>query len=291
MTTQYADSWYFPYLVCPNCRQSIVITETEASCSVCGFARRYIEKLDLRPDYSKLSPVTLDQYNQDYVHTLESVDLTPPKETYSGPSAKRISTGFMSEISRTIQPGARVLDLGCGPRDQAVPLEHLGMNYVGVDVAGDGPDFYADAHAVPFNDLTFDCVFSYAVLEHLHSPWSVMREIERILKPGGIYIGSVSQGEPFHDSFFHMTAWGAISLFSTSPTLELKKLWATEDTLWSLGTMGRYPRVIKFLIRLIHTAHKSFPILAPRRMQWSSKEKMIDELHRSGNVCFVLSKH
>jgi ubiquinone/menaquinone biosynthesis C-methylase UbiE len=40
----------------------------------------------------------------------------------------------MSVFQERLEPGARVLDLGCGPRDQAVPVQFLGLNYRGADV-------------------------------------------------------------------------------------------------------------------------------------------------------------
>jgi SAM-dependent methyltransferase len=129
--------------------------------------------------------------------------------------------------------------LGCGPRDQADPLQFAGYQYIGVDYSSQSADFLADAHALPFRDEVFDCVFPIAVLEYLHSPFVAAKEIEQILRPGGIFIGTVSQGEPFHSSYFHHTPWGLVSLAESSKAMQLSRLWCGPGTLRSLATMGQ----------------------------------------------------
>ena len=56
---------------------------------------------------------------------------------------------------------------------------------VHADVTLDWPDWDADHHKIPFNDETFDVIHAYNILEHLSDPISVLRECERVLKPGG----------------------------------------------------------------------------------------------------------
>ena len=103
---------------------------------------------------------------------LETVNIGPPEITYKGPHAQRDSRELISEMIRSIPPNGRVLDLGCGPRDQAKPMELVGYQYVGADYSSPSADLLVDAHSMPFCDDSFECVFCYAVLEHLHSPSS-----------------------------------------------------------------------------------------------------------------------
>jgi methionine biosynthesis protein MetW len=97
-------------------------------------------------------------------------------------------------------PGLRVLDLGC--RDGALTAAYLdGNDVVGVDVdraalaraAQRGIETtWADLDdPLPFEDASFDVVVAAEVLEHLRLPEVVLSEAKRVLRPGGLLVGSV----------------------------------------------------------------------------------------------------
>lgn len=47
-------------------------------------------------------------------------------------------------------------------------------------------DLACDAHALPFADGCLDSVVSNHVVPHLHNPLGALREMARVLKPGGV---------------------------------------------------------------------------------------------------------
>lgn len=116
--------------------------------------------------------------------------------------------------------GMRVLDLGCGRgrhlhslywHAKALDVVGLDLDFEDLSAAIDGffelppppatPPRSAvfatgDAARLPFADESFDAVICSEVLEHVESVAPVLAEIDRILKPGGIFALSVPRAWP-----------------------------------------------------------------------------------------------
>lgn len=275
--------WFREHLACPDCQRPLTF---DVPCA-CGFALR--DERDFRPrqPQPRLSTIALGSTAST---DLADVLVERPKVTYDGPRAERDSSELFSVAAPWLKTNARLLDLGCGPRDQAAPAAHVGAQYVGIDYSSERADLLADGHAIPFRDGTFDVVLSYAVLEHLYQPFLAAQEVARVLRPGGVFVGTVSQGEPFHDSYFHHTAFGVLTVFRAAG-LHTLRLWSSHDTLHALSRMGRYPRPLRFAIEVLHRIGNAAPFLAPRKfLRWSPRERAVDELHRAASICFLAEK-
>ena len=101
----------------------------------------------------------------------------------------------------------------------------------------------ADAHCLPFEDQSFDFVLSIAVLEHVRYPLVFMREVARVLRPGGTFVGTVAFLEPFHGrSYYHHTHLGLIDGLANAP-LERMALGPVRKwpALRALGEMALFP--------------------------------------------------
>lgn len=104
----------------------------------------------------------------------------------------------------------RVLDVGCGAGQvaKAVKRERPDLEVIGCDVSRsalaaasadpEGVDFrMAVAERLPFSDGEMDFVWIFDVLEHVEAPEVVLREVARVLKPGGgFHIVLPLEGQP-----------------------------------------------------------------------------------------------
>jgi len=108
-----------------------------------------------------------------------------------------------------IEPGTRLLDLGCGAGRHAFEAARRGAEVVALDTdhgelervravaaaMAETAEIQApasiisaagDATRMPFPDGSFDLVIAAEVLEHIPADQSAMNEISRMLRPGGI---------------------------------------------------------------------------------------------------------
>lgn len=77
------------------------------------------------------------------------------------------------------RPDAVMINIGAGATRLHPRMKTLEI------ADGPGIDFVGSAEALPFADNSIDLVVTQEVLEHVPDPFQSMREIHRVLKPGG----------------------------------------------------------------------------------------------------------
>jgi ubiquinone/menaquinone biosynthesis C-methylase UbiE len=103
-----------------------------------------------------------------------------------------------------LEPGMRLLDVGCGPGTITVDLarrldpgEVIGIDTAAEVVAAAADDARAagvrnvsyvvgDVYALDLPDAAFDVVHAHQVLQHLTDPVAALVEMRRVLRPGGL---------------------------------------------------------------------------------------------------------
>ena len=109
-----------------------------------------------------------------------------------------------------------VLDVGCGDRPYE-ELLHGAAEIVGFDVPGNPhADLHGSIDALPVEDASFDVVLCLQVLEHVPDPAAAVRELRRVLRPGGRVLLSTHGIYPFHpnpDDLWRWTHHGLERLF------------------------------------------------------------------------------
>ncbi|KAH8678511.1 ubiE/COQ5 methyltransferase [Xylariales sp. PMI_506] len=118
--------------------------------------------------------------------------------------ARRTAKDSLGFLLPYIKPTDRVLDVGCGPGSITIDIAEIACqgSVIGVDsvasvldqarslaaqrgatnIEFQGP---VDANALPYEDETFDVVFCHQVLQHVNDPIGILREMRRVVKPGG----------------------------------------------------------------------------------------------------------
>lgn len=125
--------------------------------------------------------------------------------------ARRTAAGNAAFFLPHLQPGMRLLDAGCGPGSITIGLAQAisspggrtdGGVATGIDTSASAIEAahvaaatagcanvrfeVGDVYELPYEDASFDAVFAHAVLQHLAEPARALRELRRVLRPGGV---------------------------------------------------------------------------------------------------------
>jgi SAM-dependent methyltransferase len=102
--------------------------------------------------------------------------------------------------------GARVLEIGVGLGTDHLQFGRAGAVMTGVDLTPRCVDLTArrfeqeglrtnlsvmDAEHLEFGADSFDVVYSFGVLHHVHSTEAAFSEVRRVLRPGGVFLGAL----------------------------------------------------------------------------------------------------
>lgn len=128
----------------------------------------------------------------------------------------------------TAARGLRVLEIGVGAGTDFVQWLRAGAEAVGVDLSANSLNEararveaegfnnvelrVADAERLPFADASFDVVYSYGVLHHSPDTQAAIREVHRVLKPGG----------EARLMIYHVPSWTGLMLWAVHGAAKLR---------------------------------------------------------------------
>jgi SAM-dependent methyltransferase len=247
-------------IACPYCGTSLHNSDRDVTCSNCQSQYRYTKSgtIDLRLQRQK-------KYRYDF---LVGTQLLPESEIDFGILSEKpnpevdfsqhavpynLTRELLSYFPRAKTDHSLMLDLGCGNTVHKEVCEYAGFEYVGLDYDSDGASMLGDAHALPFKDESFEFILCTAVLEHIRFPFVAMKEACRVLKPNGMFIGTVAFLEPFHrDSYYHHTHLGTYNSLREGG-FYVEKICSSDkwSVLMAQASMVLFPKMPRVLSRLL----------------------------------------
>lgn len=168
------------------------------------------------------------EWVKDYYREVETYDWVDVADNLRGLEAffhRNRARVVRRLVARHAMTGAPILDAGCGT---GLNLRHLPLGSTGVDI---NPRNIAllrerlphhtvvegDVEDLPFEAKSFGTVLCTEVIEHIPDPAAALAEFRRVLRPGGMLIGSVParsaiwklrflsstcpHSEPFHNEY------------------------------------------------------------------------------------------
>jgi len=148
---------------------------------------------------------------------LHSLPATEFAASYGGMAADAYQTCFtysrkrLDPLIQAYLPGEgnglKALDVGCGTGHYMAILSSLGFDVAGVDGSEEmlaharqnNPQSrleFADVDRIPFSDAQFDLVLCIEVIRYLPDLTGLLKEISRLLKPGGLALATAAS--PFN---------------------------------------------------------------------------------------------
>lgn len=169
----------------------------------------------------------------------------------SGKAETRSSRGWLERelwtFARDLADQAMVLDAGSGDQRYATYFKrqrYESIDFESVDKVYAKSSYVCDLAAIPVEDSRFDAVIFTQVMEHLPEPAKVLKELHRILKPGGKLFFTAPLWYQEHEvpyDFYRYTQFGVRHLFTVAG-FEVKELRWLEGY---MGTVAHQLRLMK----------------------------------------------
>jgi SAM-dependent methyltransferase len=200
----------------------------------------------------------------DYIEVVYN-EKVRPKTEYPA----RLASYLFSRYN--MQPGQKFLEPGCGRGEFLRQFHALGLDVQGIDASPVAGKFLPEVEIricdlerekTTYESDYFDIIYSKSLLEHFHHPETFIKEMYRILKPGGLILTLVPDWETnwriYFDDFSHR------SPFSRNGLEDFLKIHEFEDvrveSFYQLPVNWKFP-ILNYLSAILAP-------FAPRRTKF-----------------------
>ena len=150
------------------------------------------------------------------------------EECYPQKLCDHIKINYFDRHTGSESTDKTLLDFGSGKGNLLVAFARRGLKVSGIDKRPECLEALKDfeikacdleTEAFPYEDNTFDFVFSKSVIEHVVNFDNIVNEARRVLKPGGMALFMTpdwgSQYKVYWDDYTHVKAWTRKGLQNT----------------------------------------------------------------------------
>jgi SAM-dependent methyltransferase len=181
---------------------------------------------------------------------------------------------WVARLAASIPPGSRVLDVGAGIgqyRHLFAHCEYRAHDF-GLEPATAGQyttlDYQSDIIAIPVADESFDVVLCTEVLEHVPEPIPAVREMARILRPGGRLLISAPLGSHLHQEPYHFYGGYTPHWYSRFLPAAGCDVTSIEPNCGFFSFFGQEAQRFSEYLRPKHTRRLGFARSAPLSVVW-----------------------
>jgi SAM-dependent methyltransferase len=131
------------------------------------------------------------------------------KKIYADHNDSRAVRAAIARMVGQLRAGDEGLNIGAGYTRLSSRIRNMELE------AGEGIDIVGSVEAIPADDDRFAIVITQEVLEHVADPFEAMREIARVLKPGGqayVQLPFVIGYHPCPNDYWRFTKDGIVRL-------------------------------------------------------------------------------
>jgi SAM-dependent methyltransferase len=269
-----------PLLVCPRCRSALEHSDRASRCLSATCPYRAAGSFPTVGPWPVLVDFERSILERDVVAAAPGAALAPGAlrrrigarvparlRAWWKPPNTVAARNVEALLSRLEGRSPLVLVVGGAEMGNGVEALYAGEpTVIAFDVYGTAlTQFIADAHQIPLRDGTVDAVVIQAVLEHVLDPGEVVREIHRVLRPGGLVYAETPFLQQVHAGpydFTRYTASGHRWLFRAFEEIDAgpvagpgtQMLWSVDHLARGLlrsGPAGRLARLAFSWLRLL----------------------------------------